>query len=1087
MAEVNIPQDRFMCSVCLDLLKDPVTIPCGHSYCMSCITNCWNQEDQKRIYSCPQCRQTFTSRPALNKNVMITEMVEELKKTRLQNADQCYAGPEDVKCDVCTERKYKAVKSCLECLNSYCQNHLQQHEQFFHVNKHNLMDPTRRLNEMICSKHRKHLEIYCRTDQKCICYPCTMDEHKDHDTVAAVTERTEKQRVLGETQRNLKQRIQEREKKLQELRETLNSYKRSAQTAVEYSERIFTELIRSIERRRSEVTQLIRDQEKTAVSRAEGVLEQLEQEIEDLRRRDTELEQLLHTDNHIHFLKSFQCLSAPPESTVSHITVSSLVSFDDVRKSVYQLKEKMEDFCRDEREKISGGVSYITIVPDEPMREEFLQFLGEKKRNFKQRIQEREKKHQELRETVNSYKRSAQTAVEDSERIFTELIRSIERRRSEVTQLIRDQKKTAVSQAEGVLKCLEQEIEDLRRRETELEQLLHTDNHIHFLKSFQCLSAPPESTVSHISVSSLVSFDDVRKSVCQLKEKLEDFCREEMEKISGGVSYITIVPDEPKMMEEFLQYFRLFTLDLNTVNKYIRLSNENTTATYIGKVQLYPDHPDRFDDYLQVLCRESVFGRCYWEVEWSGDVGISVSYKSISRRGQNNECLFGFNDQSWSLFCSDSTCSFWHNNKHTDLPVVSRFCRIGVYVDHRAGILSFYSVSDTMTLIHRVQTTFTHPLYPGFYARKGSYVKMFKFLCHMEIYSIWFVTESFGRDTEKLEAENPGERKEDSGAQKDCELLQERIFTELIRSIERRRSVVTQLIRDQEKTAVSQAEGVLKCLEQEIKDLRRRDTELKQLLHTDNHIHFLKSFQCLSAPPESTVSHISVSSLVSFDDVSKSVCQLKEKLEYFCRDEIEKIPDGVSYITIVPDEPMREEFLQYFRQFTLDLNTVNKYIRLSDGNTTATNTGKVALYPDHPDRFDGYLQVLCRESVFGRCYWEVEWSGDVSISVSYKSISRSGQNNECLFGRNDHSWRLLCSDSTCSFWHKNKRTYFPVVSSSCRIGVYVDHRAGILSFYSVSDTITLIHRVKTTFTHPLYPGFAVCDKSTVKLCRLTKS
>ncbi|KAA0704916.1 E3 ubiquitin-protein ligase TRIM11 [Triplophysa tibetana] len=195
----------------------------------------------------------------------------------------------------------------------------------------------------------------------------------------------------------------------------------------------------------------------------------------------------------------------------------------------------------------------------------------------------------------------------------------------------------------------------------------------------------------------------------------------------------------------------------------------------------------------------------------------------------------------------------------------------------------------------------------------------------------------------------------------------------------------------------------------------------------------------------------------------------------------------VSYITIVPDEPMREEFLQYFSQFTLDSNTVNKYIRLSDENTTATNTDTVQQYPDHPDRFDGWRQVLCRESVCERCYWEVEWSGGVYISVSYKSISRKGQNSECLFGRNDQSWRFYCSDSKCSFWHKNKRTDLPVVSSSCRIGVYVDHRSGILSFYSVSDRITLIHRVKTTFTHPLYPGFTVCEKSTVKLCRLTKS
>ncbi len=197
MAEANISvaQDQFSCPVCLDLLKDPVTIPCGHSYCMNCITGCWNQDDQKGVYSCPQCRQTFTPRPVLGKNVVFAEVVEKLKKTKLHSAvpAQGYAGLGDVECDICTARKYKAVKSCLVCLNSYCQNHLEQHEDFFKGKKHNLMDAMGRLQEMICHKHDKQLDIYCRTDQQCICYLCGMDEHKNHDTVTAVEERTEKQ------------------------------------------------------------------------------------------------------------------------------------------------------------------------------------------------------------------------------------------------------------------------------------------------------------------------------------------------------------------------------------------------------------------------------------------------------------------------------------------------------------------------------------------------------------------------------------------------------------------------------------------------------------------------------------------------------------------------------------------------------------------------------------------------------------------------------------------------------------------------------------------------------------------------------
>ncbi|XP_048048379.1 NLR family CARD domain-containing protein 3-like [Megalobrama amblycephala] len=186
------------------------------------------------------------------------------------------------------------------------------------------------------------------------------------------------------------------------------------------------------------------------------------------------------------------------------------------------------------------------------------------------------------------------------------------------------------------------------------------------------------------------------------------------------------------------KYSHRITLDLNTVNKWICLSERNTviTNTY-PKLQSYPDHPDRFDVYPQVLCRESVCDRrCYWEIEWSGEyVDISVSYKSISRKG-GKECLFGCNNQSWSLICSPSSYSFIHNNIKTDLPVkpiISRrsgvnkenHYRAGVYVDHSAGTLSFYSVSgDTMILIHTVQTTFTQPLYPGFVVYLESSVKL---------------------------------------------------------------------------------------------------------------------------------------------------------------------------------------------------------------------------------------------------------------------------------------------------------------------------------------------------------------------------
>ncbi|XP_034548691.1 NACHT, LRR and PYD domains-containing protein 12-like [Notolabrus celidotus] len=174
---------------------------------------------------------------------------------------------------------------------------------------------------------------------------------------------------------------------------------------------------------------------------------------------------------------------------------------------------------------------------------------------------------------------------------------------------------------------------------------------------------------------------------------------------------------------------------------------------------------------------------------------------------------------------------------------------------------------------------------------------------------------------------------------------------------------------------------------------------------------------------------------------------------------------------------LRAGLKKYACELELDTNTVNRNLKLSDNNRKVTRVKEPESYLDHPDRFDFWRQVLCMTGLTGltsRCYWEVEWKGRVDISVTYRGIIKKGNNDGCLFGQNDHSWALLCSDVRgYSVWHNNKRTNISS-SVSNRVGVYVDHPAGTLSFYSVSsDTLIHLHTFKTTFTEPLYPGFGL--------------
>nr|XP_024655641.1 tripartite motif-containing protein 16-like [Maylandia zebra] len=536
----QMDQTKICCSVCLDLLKDPVTIPCGHSYCMNCIKSFWDEEEEKKIYSCPQCRRTFTARPVLVKNTMLADLVEELKKTGLQAApaDHCYAGPEDVACDVCTGRKMKAFKSCLFCLASYCEKHLQPHYDSPTFKKHKLVEPYKKLQENICSRHDEVMKMFCRTDQQSICYLCSVDEHKGHDTVSAAAERTERQRELEVSRQNIQQRIQDREKDVKLLQQEVEAINQSADQTVEHSEKSFTELIHLIQKRSSDVKQQIRSQQETEVSRVKELQEKLEQEITELKRKDAELKQLSHTEDHIQFLHNYPSLSALSESTdSSSINIRPLSYFEDVTAAVSEVRDKLQDILREERTNISLTVTEVDVLVPDP-------------------------------------------------------------------------------------------------------------------------------------------------------------------------------PAEPKTRAEFLKYSRNITLDPNTANKLLLLSEGNRKATAVIQQQSYSDHPDRFTWWFQVLSRESLTGRCYWEVERRGEgVCVAVAYKNISRKG-GYECVFGCNDKSWVLNCNNNSFTCWYNNIKT--PVSGpRSSRVGVYLDHRAGILSFYSVSETMTLLHRVQTTFTQPLYAG--------------------------------------------------------------------------------------------------------------------------------------------------------------------------------------------------------------------------------------------------------------------------------------------------------------------------------------------------------------------------------------
>ncbi|XP_033940601.1 E3 ubiquitin/ISG15 ligase TRIM25-like [Pseudochaenichthys georgianus] len=369
MAACCTEPDPLSCSICFDRLKSPVTLHCGHSYCMDCVNGYWDHENHRGVYSCPQCRRTFNRRPVLNKNTVLADLAEKVSgpEPPTRPAVKYELGPGDVECDFCTVRKLKAVKSCLVCLASYCATHLEPHYVSEAFKRHTLVEITSSMQEKICSKHDKLLEVYCRSDGQCICLLCVMDEHKGHDTVSAAAERKDKQKEFGKKKLTYLKGMQKKEKQLQQLKQQIKALQFSGDAAVDQNEKAYAEMVRMADERRCATKDLIRVQQKAVVSRAEALVDRLEKDISELRKGQDDLKQLSLTEDHIHFLQSCQAIFDCGEADLSSdVDIEQQTPFDFVKRAISDLRDKMENISI----AIAEISQTIQAVPDPQTRQE---------------------------------------------------------------------------------------------------------------------------------------------------------------------------------------------------------------------------------------------------------------------------------------------------------------------------------------------------------------------------------------------------------------------------------------------------------------------------------------------------------------------------------------------------------------------------------------------------------------------------------------------------------------------------------------------------------------------------------------------
>ncbi|XP_070711541.1 E3 ubiquitin-protein ligase TRIM21-like [Pempheris klunzingeri] len=366
-------EDQFLCSICLDVLTDPVSTSCGHNFCKTCITEHWNTNDW---FLCPMCNKAFTTRPDLRVNTLLSEMVSQFRQSAQQDAsssssEQQVSKPGEVPCDVCAGTKLKALKSCLMCLVSYCETHLEPHLTASRLKRHQLIDPVENLDSRMCTKHDKPLKLFCKTDQTCVCMLCSVLDHKTHEFVPLKEEYEGQKAELGKTEAEIQQMIQKRRLKIEEIKRSADLSQEDADRVIAEGLQVFTSLKERVERGQAELINTIKEKQERAEKQAQAFIRELEQEISELMKRRTEVEQLSRSEDHLHLLQSVQSLNTnqpPATRDWTEVSVPPPSYEGTVSRAVAQLEEdlskEMKELIKAELRRVQQFAVDVTLDPD---------------------------------------------------------------------------------------------------------------------------------------------------------------------------------------------------------------------------------------------------------------------------------------------------------------------------------------------------------------------------------------------------------------------------------------------------------------------------------------------------------------------------------------------------------------------------------------------------------------------------------------------------------------------------------------------------------------------------------------------------
>ncbi|KAI3356315.1 hypothetical protein L3Q82_017546 [Scortum barcoo] len=372
-----LSKEQLLCPICLDLFNLPVSTPCGHNYCRDCIQGYWQSAN---VSQCPMCKQKFYRRPELKVNTFIAEVASQFKMS-LEKRDENevspaaqHSGPKgEVSCDVCIGKRVKALKSCLDCLASFCKTHLEPHHVLGTFKKHRLISPMMSMRDRVCQKHEKLMDVFCNTDQTYVCQVCIKKDHRAHHTVPVEDESRDRRAQIGGINAEVEDMIDRRLQKINEINQTVRLSRGNTERETEESLQVFNKLLHIVQRGKDEVVEAIGTKQKQVENRASGLIGELEQEIDELRRRKAELGQLERAEDDLYLLQSFPALSTlPAAKNWSDTRVESAVYVGTARRAVRRVvcqleetvKAEVKRLCEIECQRARESAVDVTLDPD---------------------------------------------------------------------------------------------------------------------------------------------------------------------------------------------------------------------------------------------------------------------------------------------------------------------------------------------------------------------------------------------------------------------------------------------------------------------------------------------------------------------------------------------------------------------------------------------------------------------------------------------------------------------------------------------------------------------------------------------------